>query len=175
MDKLRDIGTMFPQAWQANGDDIQPEIEVFAKRARLIRRFQVAVRCRDHADVYWNFVVASDRPHFSFLQYAQEFGLHLQGKLADFVEEDGSAIRGIKKPCFRLQRSRKCALFVAEELAFHQRGHKRSAVHGNKRHLSERTAEMNGARDEFLACSAFSGDQTGVRLSFSRETIRSTS
>ena len=140
---------------------VQPEIEIFAKSAGAVGRFQVAVRGRDHAHVHWDLFVAPHGPHFLFLQHAQQLRLHFQRKLADFVEEDCAAVRCMKKAGLRLQGSRERPFFMAEQLAFHQRRDKRTAIHGHKRHLRERPAKMNRARDELFARAAFTGDQHG--------------
>ena len=60
-----------------------------------------------------------------------------------------------------LQSAGKGALFVPEQLAFHQRFRHGGAVDGNKRTTAPMAELMNRASDQFLAGSAFAGDQNG--------------
>ena len=58
-----------------------------------------------------------------------------------------------------LDRTRECSFFVPEQFAFHQRfGHSR-AVDGNKGTISAPAQVMNGARNQFFAGAAFTGNQ----------------
>ena len=97
--------------------------------------------------------------HFFFLQDAQQLGLQFQRQFADFVEEDCAAIGGLKQSLLRFQRSGEGSLFVAEQLAFDQRGHQRSAVDRDERTVGKGSAEVHGAGDQFLAGSAFAVDE----------------
>jgi hypothetical protein len=73
-----DVRTPFAQRWQMHRHNIQAEIKVFAKCAFSICRFKIAVRGSDDANIHTMAFVASDRPDFPLLQYAQEFGLHFE-------------------------------------------------------------------------------------------------
>ncbi len=64
-----------------------------------------------------------------------------------------------KQSRLRSQSAGEGAFFVAEQFAFDQRGDQRSAVHGHERTVGQSAAEMNGAGDQFLAGSAFAGNQ----------------
>ena len=80
-----------------NGHDVETEIEIFAKSAGAVGGFEIAVRRGNHADVHWHFFVAAHGPDFLFLQDAQELRLHLERKLADFVEKNRAAVGGLEK------------------------------------------------------------------------------
>ena len=51
------------------------------------------------------------------------------------------------------------AAHVAEQFAFDQRRHERSAVDGNERLVAENAGEVNRLRDQLLACAAFAQNQ----------------
>ena len=60
-----------------------------------------------------------------------------------------------------LHRSCKCALFMAEDLAFNQRLRNSRAVDGDKRLGFARTQGVEGPCNQLLAGAAFAGDQHG--------------
>ncbi len=55
-------------------------------------------------------------------------------------------------------------LFMAEQLALHQRTDQRSRIHGKKLLVRQRRDGMDRPRDEFLADAALSGDEHGRRI-----------
>ena len=65
----------------------------------------------------------------------------------------------------RFQSAGEGSFFVAEEFAFNQRGHERSAIDGDEGTVREGAAEMNGAGDKLFAGTAFAGDKySGARV-----------
>src|SRR5450432_122889 len=103
---------------------IEPEIKVLAEHTFFIRCLQITVGGGDHADVNLKLLVAAHRPYFFFLQHAQKFSLQFHGELANFVEENGATVSGLKEPVLGAIGAGECAFFVSEELAFNQRGNK---------------------------------------------------
>src|SRR5258708_15531760 len=68
-----------------------------------------------------------------------------------------------------------CAFLVPEKLGCDQRSWNRGAVYSNERAVGTVGSFMNGARYQFLACSALSGDENrGIRRSDSREMSQNT-
>ncbi len=55
---------------------------------------------------------------FPVLQHGEDLGLHRQGQVPDFIQEDRAAVGYLDMPCFIFKGIRKGALFVAEEFAF---------------------------------------------------------
>ncbi len=139
--QLRNIGSALAQAGKMDRYDVQAKIKVLAKCSRAISRFEFAVRRRDDANIHGNFVVASHGPNFLLLQNAQQLRLQLERQLANFVQENRSAIRGLKKSSLGLQCAGECALLMTKKLAFHQRRDQRTAVHGNKWHRTPAARE----------------------------------
>src|SRR6202044_1814289 len=86
---------------------------------------------------------------------------HFERQLADFIEKNRAAVRCVEKTRLGAKRPRKGALFMAKKLAFHQRGNERAAIDSDKGSLRKRSAEMDGASDEFLARAAFASDKHG--------------
>ena len=104
------------------------EVEILAEGPVLVGGFQIAVRGGDDAHVDLHALIAADGTHFFFLQHSQQLGLQFQGKFANFIKEDGAAISRLKQSLLGFQRAGEGSLFVAEEFAFDERGHQRSAV-----------------------------------------------
>ena len=76
--------------------------------------FQVSIRSRNHPDVNCDFSGSTDRAKAAFLQHSEEFDLHGQRHLADFVEKDGAAIGNFKQAALVLVRAGERPFYVAE-------------------------------------------------------------
>src|SRR5215831_10262729 len=89
---------------------------------------EIAIRRRDEAEIHFFRFDRADAEHFLLLQDAQDLRLDRGGHLADFVEEDGSAVAALEKTRLRLIRSGERPLFMTEKLAFEERLGERGAV-----------------------------------------------
>ena len=70
----------------------------------------------------------ADALEFAVFQHAQELGLKIKGKLADFVEEQ-RAIRGVLEiACARTAGAGERAFAVAEERSLHKVGRNRGTI-----------------------------------------------
>ena len=67
-----------------------------AKGFFLRHVFEAAIGGGDEAEIDIDRRRAADAHDAPLLQHAQQFGLHLHGHLADFVEKDGAAISEFK-------------------------------------------------------------------------------
>src|SRR6266511_6001987 len=100
-----------------NRKDIHPIEEVCAE---LPLRHQLSERLvgrRQDADVDSNRARTADALERPVLQNAQQFRLHLQRQVTDFVEEQCPAVGGLEAPKPALDGTRKGALLMPEQLA----------------------------------------------------------
>ena len=94
----------------------------------------------------------------------QQFGLKLEGEIADFIEKKCAAIGKFEAANFLRQRPRKSATFVAEEFGFEQARGNGGAVDLDESAFAAGTEVVNRARDDFLAGAGFAEDQdSGAR------------
>src|SRR5581483_4111746 len=145
-----------------DGDDAQAIVKVFAEAAFGDELFQVFVGGGDDADVHRNFFRAADGAHGALLERAQQLDLHGDAHLADFVEEDGAAVRAFEQAARVVRGAGEGALHVSEEFAFEQRLRKRAAVDGNEGFGGARRAGVQRARDQFLSGPALAQDHHGA-------------
>jgi hypothetical protein len=75
---------------------VQPKVKILPEAARVDHRFQVSIGRRDYPHVDANPVRGAHRPNLTFLQYTEQLGLHGQVQFADFVQQQGSAVGGLK-------------------------------------------------------------------------------
>ena len=87
--------------------------------------------------------------------------MHRRHHLADLIEKDGPSIRNFDFSLLLSHRTRKCASFVSEELAFQQRFRQRSTIDRHERPVVAAAVAMNRPRHQFLARTAFTTDQHG--------------
>ena len=67
----------FAQARNADGHDIEPVIEVFAKPALGDQRLQVTIGRRNDAHGHVDRLLAADAVKLAFLEHAQQLGLRI--------------------------------------------------------------------------------------------------
>ena len=83
---------------QHDRHDIQPVVEIFAKIAGIDRRFEIAMRGSNDANIHLECARATDALQLAFLQDTQQLGLKCRGDFTDLVEKQGAAIRRFETP-----------------------------------------------------------------------------
>src|SRR5207245_4455982 len=96
----------------------------------------------------------ADALNLPVLQNPQEFALHFERDLADFVQEHGAALRKFEQSDLVLCRARERPANMAEEFTLEQRLDNGGAVADGESVVRHRTEAVQCRRDEFLACSA---------------------
>ncbi len=92
LDQIGDVLSAFTQGGRLDGEDIQAIEQVLAETAGRHRLRQVAVGGRDHPHIDPGRALGADGVDLPFLQGAQQLDLHVQGQLADLVQEQGAAV-----------------------------------------------------------------------------------
>jgi hypothetical protein len=95
------------QRRQRDEGDIQAIVEVFAETTLADGLHQVHVGGGDHPHVHLNGLARADAGDFALLQHAQQFDLKRQAKLADFIEQQGAALRRLEPAGMALYRAGK--------------------------------------------------------------------
>jgi hypothetical protein len=70
--------------------------EILTERTRIDRRLEIAVRCGQHAYVDGERLTAPDAFKLSLLQHTKQGDLHLDGKVANLIEKNGSSVGRFK-------------------------------------------------------------------------------
>ena len=159
---VRQIGNVLSasaQGWRLDGEHIQPVEEILTEGTFGDGPGEVAVGCRDDPDIHLDRPAGADRIHLALLQDAQELDLHVQGKLADLVEKQGSAVRFLELPGMAFRGAREAALLVAEQDGLDERLGDGPAVHSDEGPASAVRRAVHRPGDDFLADPAFPGDQ----------------
>src|SRR5882672_3167194 len=98
-------------------------------------RLEIAVRGGDNAHVRAARLHAAHALEGSLLEHAQQLHLHVEGHVADLVEEQRAARCELEAPDARRERARERALLVSEQLALEELAGNRGAVDRNERTL----------------------------------------
>jgi len=160
--------------WNVNRHYIKAKIEIFPKSAFPILYFQVAIGGGNHAHVHFYLLIAAHRPN-SFSCNTRNSWPAFPAAVPRSHREKSCPAGGLKQAGLGAQRAGEGAFLIAKQLTFDERGHQRSAIHGDKRPVGERAAKMNSPRDNSLPVPLSPVMSTGVRVSFRREIMRSTS
>src|ERR1019366_9664338 len=90
-----------------------------------------------------------------------QVGLRLERDVSNLVEENRSALGNFKFSFLAGLRAGKRALLMTEEFALQKRLRQSAAVNDDQGMISSRAGVMDGARHQFLAGAALSGDSHG--------------
>ena len=116
----RDVLAALAQGRVFDREHAEPIEEILAETSGFDLGCQVAVGRGQHAHVDLAGLGFADPLDFLLLQDAQQFRLHRQGQLADFIEEKRAAAREFEAPGLVALRSGERAARMAEELALEQ-------------------------------------------------------
>src|SRR5258708_5960253 len=152
----RDVLAAIAQRRHADRDDAQTEIEILAEGAALDLRLEVLVGRGNHADVDLDRARRSETLDLPFLQHPEDFGLRLRAHIADFVEEDGAAVRLLELADLLLGGPGERAFLVAEELRLDQLLRDGGAIDLDESVAAAQAVAVDGAPDELLAGAALS-------------------
>ena len=150
----------------------QAEIEILAELPRRDLRAQVAVGRGDDAHVHLQQRGAADALEALFFERAEDLRLQVQRQIADFVEEQGAAVRQLEFSGLARAGAGERAFLVAEQLGFEQVLRNRRAVDRDKRTVGSRTEHVQRAGEQLLAGAALAFEQhrrVGARRALQRD------
>ncbi len=159
LNQLGDVLPVLTQWRHGDRNHVQPVIQILAKSLLLDEPFEVLVRRGDDADVDAHRFARTDAFKDFFLQHAQEFHLHIERNVADFIEKEGAAVGRFEAADFVADRPRKGALDVSEQFTFEQGGRQGGAMHFDKRLVRPSAMIVDGPSQQFLSGSALTADQ----------------
>lgn len=156
------IAAALPQRGQVQGDDVETVVEVFTKAPGRYFGFQIAVGGRHNAHVHFFAARAAHPLDFLFLQHPQNLYLQAQIHLAYFVQKNRAAVAHFKPAGPGTNGVGKGPLLMAEKLAFQQILGNGPAVDGHKGLFRPLAVGVQGADQQLLASSGFSGYKHGA-------------
>src|SRR5262249_6248351 len=132
-------------------DHVQAIEQIFAKLPFGDQTAQVAIRGGQDAHVDVQGLITADSLERTLLQKPKELDLSRRRDFAYFVEKKGARIGLLETPLATHERTGKCALFVAEELALQKALRQRCAIEAYERRFGPRALAMDRLSDELLA------------------------
>src|SRR5215467_1995503 len=149
----------FSQRRNRDWKDVQPVEEILAKSSGRDSGLQVAIRCRDQANVYLDRIIAPHTLEFSFLEDPEERDLRFHREIADLIQEERPAVSRLKPPQASLQCAGECSSLVPEKLGTDQRLRNRRAVDADEGTGCALRSLMQRSRDQFLARTGFAQNE----------------
>ena len=129
LDQGHHVARPFPERRDLDGNDVEAVVEILPEGLFVDHIQQIPVGSGDDAHVDRDGPGAAHPGDLHFLQHPQQMDLHLQGQVADLVEENGSVVGALKDAHFSLPLgSGEGPPLVSEELAFDERGRDGAAV-----------------------------------------------
>src|SRR5574340_54386 len=150
--KWSNVLLMCPEGWDPHREDIEPLIEIHAKRTACDLCRQIFVSGCDDPDVDFLLILSSDRTNGSFLKRAEQLGLQVLIEFTNLIEKKDSTVGGPKKPLTIRTGACKRAAFMTEQLAFSKRARNGTAIDGDERSLRALGIKMmDASRHDFFA------------------------
>src|SRR5579863_2786986 len=146
-----DIFAAFAQGRQPYGKNVDAVEQVVTELALADAAREIPVGGCDHTYVDLQGARAAQPLELLILQDTEQFGLHFQRNLADFVEEQGAAVGQFHAAHFARDGAGEGPLLVAEELAFQQSGRDGGTVELDEIAIVAAAEAVNGAGDQFFA------------------------
>ena len=157
----REVLDPVAQRRHADGDDLQPVIQVFAEAPLLDRLIEVDVRGGNQPEGGLDRVGSADTFDLILLNRAQQLGLQVVTEVADLVEEQGAAVGQLELAQLLPHGAGEGPLLVAEEGALDELARNRGEVDCDERRVRLTRFAMNKARQQLLAGAAFAENQHG--------------
>src|SRR5690606_15114803 len=109
-----DIFMSIPERRKGDWEYVEPVIEIRPEAAGFDFFLQVSIRCRDdpHIDRYCGF--ASNPFYFPFLNRTQQFDLHVNRQLSNFIQEEGAVVGHFEFPYPSFQCAREGPFLMTE-------------------------------------------------------------
>jgi hypothetical protein len=107
-----------PQSRRIQGQNIQPVIQVFPKPARFNFRLQISVGSCHNPNINRHRLEPANRVNRALLQNSQKLDLHVERQVANFIQENGAAVRQLKTANSIGHGTRESAFAVAKKFAF---------------------------------------------------------
>src|SRR5687767_8708886 len=123
IDQYRNVLHAVAQRRQPYRENVQPVKKVQPEAPCCDLRLQVPMRRGNNSQVHFSPGGGTDGTEFPFLDQAQQLDLHLDRKIADFVEENSPAVGGFHQAFLVLRSIRERTSYMAEVFALHQRYH----------------------------------------------------
>src|SRR5271168_5046452 len=158
----RDVFFAFAQRRQRNREDVQPIVEIGTELALLDHRFQILIGGGNDAHIHAHRASSSESFELLLLEDAEQFGLEFKWQVADFVEQEGTAIRVLKASRSLAHGSGERTSFMPEKLALDQARWNRRAVDRYETVISTRAGVVNRLGDDLLTGSRFSMNENGA-------------
>src|SRR5690554_703725 len=154
-----DVVASVPQRWYRQFDYVNAVEQILAEAAFLHQLRQVFVGGAEDADVYGDFLGVAYRAYGFFLDGPQQFYLHGQGQVGDFVQEKSAAVGAAEQAGFVVDGAGEAAFLVAEEFAFHQFRRYGSAVDGDERAVGSWALQVDHPGHQFFTAAGLAADK----------------
>ena len=149
----------FAQRRQSDRKNVDAVIQVGAERSLPDHFLEVAMRGDDHARIHRDGLVSADALNFSLFQHAQQFGLHRERHVANFIQKKRAARGLLEFSDVARGRAGERTFFVAEEFRLDQLSGHGGAIERHERPGMPRAFLVDRSRDQFLARAGLSLDR----------------
>jgi len=144
-----------------NGENVKAVIKVAAKGSLGDLFRKILIGGGDDANVHALGAIAAEAFEFLLLENAQKFGLEIERKIANFVEEERAAIGEFEAADFLADGAGEGAALVAEQFGFEQAAGNGGAIDFDEGPVAAGAEIVDGAGEELLAGAGFAEEKNG--------------
>ena len=156
-----DIGSTLPERRNRDRDNVQSKVEIRPEELLRNRLLKIAIGRGNDPDVGLDRLYSPNPLKFTLLEDAKQLHLELRWHITNLVEKERPAIGNLELSLLLVQRGRKRALLVPEELTFEQPVDQAGRVDGDQWFIGTRTSGVNGLCDQLLPRSGLTIEHDG--------------
>jgi serine/threonine protein kinase len=157
----RNVVSPLAQRRQLDACHGQAMEEVIAKTTLLHLALEIAPGGQEQSHVATNGLRPAHAPDLGALDRAQQLRLQWQIQIADFVDEQGSALGELEQPFSRRRRAGEGAALVSEQLGLDQAGGDGRTIEDDERKRGARTGFVQRLGQRLLARARFPLENDG--------------
>src|SRR5262245_24160423 len=162
LNEHRNVIPSISQRRHLHRDDVQPIVEILAKRSLRHHPREVRIGGSDHPYVDLDRLTVAHAFELTFLECAQQLCLERAAHRSDFIEEERSLMCLFKSSLPRTYGAGERATDMTEELGLQKRFRDRAAVQRNESMCPARAVVMNSPSYNLLARARFASDEDGA-------------
>src|ERR1039458_1359227 len=155
----QNVARTLAQGGNSQCDHAKSIVQILAEPSCRNFRNQVMVRRGDDSSVDCYRVFTPHPFERLFLDEVQKFGLKRCCQICNFIEEDGSAVRGFEESGLILDCAVESTARMAEQLALEKMFRMSGTVDGHERTFGAKTPSMDLMRKNVLAGTALAGEK----------------
>src|SRR6266404_6344740 len=151
----RNVFHAMTERWNGNRKHIEAVIKIHSEQLLSDQPREVLIGCGHHAHIDTMGIRAAQPFELLLLQNTKQLCLQFERNIADFIQEQGAAVRRLETAQLLRHSAREGALFMTKEFALEESQGNRRAVQLHEGSICPPAVHVDSMRNEFFAGTRF--------------------